>query len=41
MMGKDSRRRPDSWVDTAAFLARAEAYEKSGPPATRRMPTTH
>ena len=32
MMGKNPRRRPDGWVDTAAFLARAEAYEKSGSP---------
>lgn len=32
MMGKNPRHRPDSWVDTAAFLARAEAYEKSGSP---------
>jgi tetratricopeptide (TPR) repeat protein len=25
-------RRPDGWVDTAAFLARAEAYERTGSP---------
>jgi tetratricopeptide (TPR) repeat protein len=30
-MGSGARRgRPDGWVDTAAFLARAEAYQKSG-----------
>ena len=33
MKGGGARRgRPEGWVDTAAFLARAEAYERSGSP---------
>ena len=32
MPDRAQRGRPDGWVDTAAFLARAEAYERSGSP---------